>query len=56
MKLLKVIEFCEYFFPAYIIIGNLGMLVIGLYRGNKYGVGYWFGAIVLNYCVIKMRG
>ncbi len=52
----KIIIFCEYFFPVYIIIGNIGMLVIGAYKGYWYNVGYWFGAIVLNFCVFKMRG
>ena len=56
MTILRVIELCEYFFPVYIIIGNLGMLTIGLYRGYWYNVGYWAGAIILNYSVFKMRG
>ena len=44
----------EYFFPLYLMLGNLGAAVVYLCQGKRVVAVYWGAALTLNICIFIM--
>ena len=44
----------EYFFPLYLMLGNLGAAVVYLCQGKRVVAWYWLSALSLNVAIFIM--